>query len=121
MLVADYPSLLLMGIPALVRVETGDLFHGFRGRRSQVLLKYNPVVIDHQGHHSRIVISRRPGNKREASDHLAPCHVVVGAPLRIGSLGLQDAVVITVVSDRLAPLTFGVALGLGTGDERAER
>ena len=73
-------------LPRRIRIVCHHLAGYLLGIGTQVLLIDLTVLIDDEGHHSRVAIANRIGNQRESSGHLAIDDIVSGAARRIGSL-----------------------------------
>src|SRR5208282_4450308 len=79
------------------------------GIGTQVLLIDLAVLIDDEGHHSRVAIAGRVSKQRESSGHLARDDIAFGAIRRVGSLTGQQPVKVAVEGMRLASMLIAFA------------
>src|SRR5580658_1739282 len=87
---------LLRRAPARIGIISGHLAGQALRLRSEVLLKDNSILVDDEGHDSRVSIAGGIGDECESLGHAAADQVALGTARRIRSLGGQDSKVIAV-------------------------
>src|SRR4029453_19141290 len=108
--------------PRGVGVVGRDRLRGLRGLRPEILLEYDALRVDLEGHDTALAVLGGPRDQRESAGHLAVLEVAACATRRAGALPRQDAEKVSVVRLRARGLLGDlVALGSGRREERTER
>jgi len=96
-------------LPRRIRIVRRHRSGYLAGIGTEVLLIDLTVLIDDEGHHSRVAIAGRIGKQRESSGHLARDDIAFGATRRVGSLTGQQPVKVAVEGMRLAGVLIAFA------------
>jgi hypothetical protein len=107
------------GLPARIWIVLGNLQCDLRGRKAEVLLVDNAVLVDHERHDARVAVSRRVGQQRKPAGHPTVDDIIAGA---VRSLPGQDPQIVAIVGPGCRVWRArGVARGAGAGAQRPER
>ena len=98
----------LISAPMSIRIELRQGSGARGGVGSEVLLVHDALVVDKEGHDPRVGPSRRIGHQREAAEHFALYHIVIGAAGGIGALACEDAIVVAMIGQACADLPSGI-------------
>ena len=74
-------SLLVGGVPGVIRVEVGDRRCQVRCVGAEILLIHDAVLVHDERHHAGVAVFGRVGDERNAAPELAVHQVIAGAAL----------------------------------------
>src|SRR5260370_3918783 len=77
---------LLYRAPACIGIELAHCCCGFSCRRPQVLLEQHAILVDDEGHYSRIAVLRRISHEGKSTNHLPIHDVILRAARRVNAL-----------------------------------
>src|ERR1017187_8009173 len=83
--------------PGVVRVISGDGLGDFRGLESEVLLIDLALLIDDEGHHTRVAPFGRPGDEGKSGNHAVVDDAIILAARCVFSLACQDFEIVAVI------------------------
>ena len=81
-----------MRLPARIGIKRLDRSGNGDGVRAEIFFVDHAVLVDDEGHYREITVFGRKCHKREAADHVAVHHIVIGAARRVLTLLRDDPV-----------------------------